>query len=82
MATVRAEHAKSATLKPSFGIVAKALLVSATAVLEGAEWSFSVSVVAEQLGESGTEVMSSSLLYSILIVSGMDIQLSGEKQNN
>lgn len=88
MATVRAERAKSATLKPSFGIaalwekVAKALLVSATAVLEGAEWSFSVSVVAEQLGESGTEVMSSSLLYRILIVSGMDIQLSGEKQNN
>lgn len=83
-----AERAKSETLKPSFGIaalwekVAKALLVSATAVLEWAEWSFSASVVAEQLGESGTEVMSSSLLYRILIVSGMDIQLSGEKQNN
>lgn len=81
-----AERAESETLKPSFGIaalwekVAEALLVSATAVLEGAEWSFSASVVAEQLEESGAEVMSSSLLYSILIVSGMDIQLSGEKK--
>lgn len=81
-----AERAESETLKPSFGIaalwekVAEALLVSATAVLEGAEWSFSASVVAEQLEESGAEVMSSSLLYSILIVSGMDIQLSGGKK--
>lgn len=77
-----AENADSETLKLSFGTAALweeaagPLPVSVAAVPEGAKRSFSVSVVARRPGESGAEVMSSSLLYSVLIVSGMDMQLS------
>lgn len=49
--------------------------MSLTAVLEGDEWSFSASVVAGRLGESGAEVNSSSLVYKVLRVTGMDIHL-------
>lgn len=59
--------------------VVKALFVSVTAVLEGAEWSFSASVVARWLEESGAEVISESLLHNVLKVRGMDMHLS-EKQ--
>lgn len=81
MATDMAQQAEPETLKLSSGTAAlweyavKAPLVSVTAVLEGAEWSFSASVVARWLGECGAEVISSSLQYNVLKVTGTDMNL-------
>lgn len=49
--------------------------MSSTVVIEGAEWSFSASVVAGGRGESGAEVISSSLLCKVVRARGMDMHL-------
>ena len=81
-ADTAAQQAEPETLKPSSGTAAQlwedaveAPLVSVTAMLEGAQWSFSASVVDGRQGESGAEVSSASLLCSVLRVTGMDLDL-------
>lgn len=74
-----AEQAESETAKLSSGTAAlweNVLLVSVTVVIEGVEWSFSASVVAGWLGESGAEVTCSSLLYNACRVTGTDMHLN------
>lgn len=55
-------------------------LLSVTAVLEGTEWPFSAFVVTGQLEESGAEVISMILLYTVLRVTGTDMHLSGKQR--